>query len=125
MRDIEYFLIYTLGALLYCGIEMLWRGRTHWSMALCGGACFELMYIVSASSMALPIQLLLCAIGISVLEFFTGWVVNLRLGLKVWDYSDMPLNLRGQICPAFSLIWLALSVPGLALCQKLRMFFYQ
>ena len=57
---------------------------------------------------------------ITAVEFETGLLVNLTLGWGVWDYSDMPLNLMGQICPAFTLAWLALSVPGTELCTLLR-----
>ena len=27
------------------------------------------------------------------------------LGLGVWDYSNQPGNVLGQICPAFGLLW--------------------
>ena len=27
------------------------------------------------------------------------------LGLDVWDYSNQPGNVLGQICPAFGLLW--------------------
>ena len=54
------------------------------------------------------------------MEFYTGCLVNLRLGWQVWDYSAMPFNLLGQVCPGFLLLWLALSLPGLWLCMGLR-----
>lgn len=31
--------------------------------------------------------------------------MNLKLKLAVWDYSKMPLNILGQVCPAFSMLW--------------------
>ncbi|MBQ8885502.1 MAG: putative ABC transporter permease [Clostridia bacterium] len=31
-----------------------------------------------------------------------------RLGKPLWDYSDMPLNFKGYICPVYSLAWGAL-----------------
>ena len=40
----EMIAVYVTGGLLYGLIELLWRGWTHWSMLLCGGACFALMY---------------------------------------------------------------------------------
>lgn len=39
------------------------------------------------------------------LEFVSGCVLNLWLGLGVWDYSNQPGNVLGQICPAFGLLW--------------------
>lgn len=31
--------------------------------------------------------------------------VNEPVGLGVWDYSNQPGNVLGQICPAFGLLW--------------------
>ncbi len=116
----EYFIVYLLGAALYGLAELLWRGWTHWTMLLCGGLCFTLIYIISGSGLGRVRKWILCAAVITAVEFETGLLVNLTLGWGVWDYSDMPLNLMGQICPAFTLAWLALSVPGTALCTLLR-----
>lgn len=116
----EFILVYTFGGLLYGLVEILWRGWTHWTMILCGGLCFTLMYLISAAELPLIKKWILSAAAITTVEFFTGCLVNLRLGWQVWDYSDMPYNLLGQICPQFLLMWLFLSVPGVALCTLLR-----
>ena len=31
---------------------------------------------------------------------------------QVWDYRGQPLNLFGQICPVFSLIWIPVGIAG-------------
>lgn len=54
---------------------------------------------------------IMCAFIVTTLEFITGCIVNIRLGWDVWDYSSIPMNLMGQICPTFSLMWMALSIP--------------
>lgn len=118
----EYFIIYLLGAVLYGLAELLWRGWTHWTMLLCGGLCFLLMYMIADSSLKRTQKWVLCAAVITAVEFETGLLINLILGWDVWDYSDMPMNLLGQICPAFTLAWLGLSIPGTALCDLLRGF---
>lgn len=119
----EFILIYALGGLLYGLMEILWRGWTHWTMLLCGGFCFTVMYLLSMASLPALAKILLSAGTITVVEFLAGCLVNLRLGWGVWDYSGLPYNILGQVCPQFLLLWLALSVPGLALCQMLRRFF--
>ncbi|MBQ3003172.1 MAG: hypothetical protein IJD82_05525, partial [Clostridia bacterium] len=48
-------------------------------------------------------------------EFVTGLIVNHWLHLSVWDYSDVPLNLLGQICLPFSLVWFVITLPILKL----------
>ncbi len=120
---LEILLVFTVGAGLYGLIEILWRGYTHWSMLLCGGACFTLMYWVNLAALPLWAKCIICAVCISALEFCTGYLVNIILKWDVWDYSDRALNLLGQICPLYSLFWLLLSVPGLYLSRWLKSIF--
>ena len=116
----ETLLIYILGAGLYGLIEIIWRGWTHWTMLLCGGACFTCMYVISAAAIPLWAKCLISAAVITAVEFCTGFLVNIIFGWHVWDYSDRPLNIMGQVCPLFSFFWLLLSIPGLALCSGIR-----
>ena len=52
----------------------------------------------------------------SALEWVTGFVLERVFHQKWWDYSDMPGNLNGYICPLFSLLW------GLACLLVMRVF---
>ena len=51
------------------------------------------------------LQALCCAALVTVTELAAGLLLNVALGLGVWDYSGLPLNLWGQICPQFSALW--------------------
>ena len=115
--------VFIFGSILYGLTEILWRGWTHWTMLLCGGLCFTLMYLVSGSELSLFKKWVLSTCLITTVEFLTGCVVNLGLHWQVWDYSSMRLNLLGQICPQFILMWFLLSIPGMGLCQLLRRLF--
>lgn len=115
--------VFALGSILYGLTEIMWRGWTHWTMLLCGGLCFTLMYLVSGSELSLPKKWLLSTCIITTVEFVAGCIVNLRLHWQIWDYSSMPFNLLGQICPQFILMWFALSIPGTALCTLLHRLF--
>ena len=53
-------------------------------------------------------------------EFLSGCVLNLWLRWAVWDYSRLPGNLLGQICPQFWALWCALSVPAIVLLDWMR-----
>ena len=53
-------------------------------------------------------------------EFAAGCVLNLWLGLGVWDYTDMPFNLMGQICLPFSAVWIVVSAAAILLDDWLR-----
>ena len=121
MAVLEFGFVYVLGALGYGALELLWRGRTHWTMLLLGGLCFAFMHlIVTRGRGRLWIKWLLCALSVTALEFFSGCLLNLALGWAVWDYSDAPGNLLGQVCPAYALAWLGLSVPCSGLSLALR-----
>jgi len=119
----EFILVYAIGGLLYALIELMWRGWTHWTMLLCGGMCFLFMYIINMSPLSFIKKCVLSTAVITTVEFLAGCLVNLILKWHVWDYSAMPYNLLGQICPQFLLLWLALSVPGLFICKALSRLF--
>ena len=44
------------------------------------------------------------------LEFVAGLILNIWLDLGVWDYSHLPGNVMGQICPQFTLAWAVLVI---------------
>ncbi len=111
--------VFISGGLLYGLAELIWRGWTHWSMLLCGGLCFTLMYAISLSALPFPAKCLASACMITTVELAAGCLVNIILKWDIWDYSALSGNLWGQICPQFFLLWLLLSVPGLGLCRLL------
>ena len=114
--------LFCIGAVCYGLIEIVWRGWTHWSMFFTGGACFVALYRVFAK-IAHFSMLMRCFIGgavITAFEFCSGCIFNKWLKLKVWDYSDRPFNLKGQICPLYSFMWMLLCIPVNAVCKRLR-----
>lgn len=48
---------------------------------------------------------LLSALVCCVLEYFTGYFLELRWGLKWWDYSGHFLNLDGRVCLAGAILF--------------------
>ena len=66
------------------------------------------------------LQALSCAALVTVVELVAGVVLNLWLGLGVWDYSGLPGNLWGQICPQFALIWWVLCLLFIPVFDWLR-----
>lgn len=100
-------LLFWVGALGYCALELAWRGYTHWSMGLTGGACLVGLYALHRrlASRPLALQALAGAALVTAAEFAVGCVVNLLLGWNVWDYSGWRVQLLGQICLVFCLLW--------------------
>ena len=51
------------------------------------------------------LQALCCSALVTAVELVSGLFLNLWLGLDVWDYTDLPGNFLGQICPQYSAVW--------------------
>ena len=112
-RIIEFVIIFCIGSLMYSLIEVLYRGYTHWTMTLTGGALFSLLYFINLSmkTRSFLVRGLVGCFVITLTELLVGVVVNLIFDLHVWDYSSIPGNILGQICPTFSFGWFLLSLP--------------
>lgn len=114
--------IFSVGAVGYGLIEVLWRGRTHWSMLLAGGLSFWGLSKISAKlkkSNLFKKALAGCFL-ITAIEYAFGVIFNVILKRKVWDYSRMPLNIGGQICALYTFFWFILSFLFIPLADKLR-----
>ena len=111
------------GGFIYYCVELLWRGHSHPSMFIVGGICFLLLGVINNYlpwTMGLVKQALVGAATITAVEFISGLILNVRLGFNIWDYSDAPLNILGQICLPYSFAWIFLSVIGIFLDDYLR-----
>ena len=97
---------------IYCMIEILFRGWSHWSMFILTGflgvfcvdsinntLSFDCDYIVQ-----ILISTILCTIG----EGISGIILNVWLQLNVWDYSKMAFGtfFFGQCNVIFCVAWL-------------------
>lgn len=106
----------------YCGIEILYRGHTHISMLFVGGLCAVLIGMINeiTPKMNIILQMFIGAVIVTIIEFFSGYIINIILGLNVWDYSNLMFNYKGQISLIFTVIWFFLSAPVIYLDDKLR-----
>lgn len=121
-------LLFFAGGSIYITIEIIWRAimnstPTHWAMFLVGGFLFLVLGGINEWipwEVPLLRQCLIGTIVILVTEFISGCVLNLWLGLGIWDYSDKALNIMGQICPQFALAWFLLAGVAIILDDYLR-----
>lgn len=120
---LKIFILFLIGGFIYVAIELGFRGHSHWTMFLLGGLCFILIgglnnYI--PWEMSIIKQGIIGALIITSLEFIFGLVLNLYLNLGIWDYSNMPFNILGQICLPFSMAWFFLSLVAIFVDDWLR-----
>lgn len=109
MYVLEYLFLLILGGAIYYGIECLWRGYSHITMFFVGGMAFILIGLINEIvdwNMLFWWQMTIGDVCVLILEFTFGVIFNIILGLNVWDYSDLPFNILGQICLLFALLWL-------------------
>lgn len=119
----KYEFLFFVGATIYVVIEKLYRGYSHWTMFLLGGICFIALGLINEVipwDMPLLLQMFIGGVIITVLELITGCVVNLWLGWNVWNYSELPFNLWGQISLFSSIVWVGLSLVGIVLDDYIR-----
>lgn len=111
-----------IGGITYMGIETLWRGHSHWTMGVLGGVCFVAIGLLDEVQQHPPLLLQMAqgACIVTFLEFFSGLVLNVWIGLDVWDYSNMPGNVMGQICPQFTFAWFFLSAAAVKIENMLH-----
>ena len=64
-----------------------------------------MLYVVLGKYNLEPIVIiLLMGLSMTLIELIAG-LIFLRSGIRLWDYRDMWCNIKGVICPTFSVIW--------------------
>lgn len=123
MKVLRPLVLFGIGGLLYILFELFWREYSHWTMFIVGGICFLLLGLINevfTFEMPLVLQMAIGAGIITCVEFASGCIINLWLGWNVWDYSNLPLNVLGQICLPFTCLWFLVSAIGIVLDDYLR-----
>lgn len=119
---LKYSVLFSYGGMLYVCIELLFRGYSDVSMMFCGGISFV---GIGAINQFLPWKtplLLQCFIGgfliVTPLEYIFGLLFNQQY--QIWDYRNQLLNVNGQICLLFSVLWCFISIAAIILDDYLR-----
>lgn len=115
--------LFFCGAIIYMSIEIAYRGFTHWTMGIVGGICFIIIGgLNNYIDWGMPVikQALIGGFTITAFEFIAGLILNVWLGLDIWDYSDCFCNILGQVCLPFSLLWCLLSIVAIYVDDGIR-----
>lgn len=122
-------LLWTWTGTVYFFLEVIWktvRGRPEtisWTMLLLAIIlAIPLERCGAELSWKTPLWLqgLCCGTAITAVELLAGLVLNVWLGMGVWDYSWLPFNFMGQICLSFYALWVVGSVPAIVVLDWLR-----
>lgn len=116
---------------LYCSIELLFRNRTHWSMFILSGFCgicfIDTPNNIYSFDLDYTIQVLISTILCTLSEVICGLIVNIWLGLNVWDYSKLwGTFFFGQCNIFFVIVWLVLiALIGIPLCDAINYYWFK
>ena len=114
--------IFFIFGVSYVFLEVFYRGHSDISMFFVGGLCGLLIGLINEITPKMPIllQMLLGSVIVTFIEFVTGYILNIKLGLHIWDYSNLRFNILGQVSLLFSILWFLLSYIVIWLDDEIR-----
>ena len=114
--------------MIYLTIEGIWRGWTNIVMLPIGGFCGIAIGAVNQSpkfyKCRIVWQCLIGALLVLLVEFISGCVLNLWLGLDIWDYTGKFGNIMGQVCVQYGILWFFLIPFAIWIEDYLRWLFW-
>lgn len=125
--------IWFIFGMCYFTLEGIYRipkgGFANIIMLFIGGLCGVLIGSINQFSkfnnMAVWKQAAIGTVLTLIVEYVSGYVLNIKLGLNIWNYSDMYFNIKGQICLEFALIWFLLMPIAIWLEDYIRFKFWE
>jgi hypothetical protein len=96
----------------FSGLTIGLTGSTSLWMTLVGGFLGVMLEKFSKGQAVLDrksiytLRVLAGALAINIVEFVSGSILNLWLGMDLWDYSHEPLNILGQVSAYHAALWL-------------------
>lgn len=123
----KYLFLFWFGGSTYCTIEVLYRGYSHWTMLVLAGFLFVIIGLLNELwtwNTSFFSQVFSATLIATLSEFFAGCIINILLGWNVWNYSEFPGNILGQVCPQFTLLWVFISSIAIILDDVIRWKFF-
>jgi len=103
------------------GVYLAFIGKTSIWMGLLGGMLGVFIGLLNEKTkLSVFKQALIASAFITTSEFIAGATLNITLGFNIWDYSMIPLNIKGQVCLLFMFIWFLLAPFGIWLDDLIR-----
>lgn len=123
LRNIILMLIF---GCIYTNIELVMRNYTDIRMLFVGGLCGLCIGLINEFKPKMPLYLqsIISTIIVLIIEFVSGYYFNIIQGLNIWDYSDKPFNIMGQICLPYAFLWFLLSIVCIYVDDFLRHQFF-
>lgn len=121
-------ILWLIIGVLYYALEGIWHipsgGWANICMLPIGGLCGVCIGSINQlkpfQKMRIIDECIVSTFIVLCIEFISGIILNIWLGLHIWDYSNYPFNLCGQICLRYGLLWFFISPFAIWLDDWLR-----
>jgi uncharacterized membrane protein YsdA (DUF1294 family) len=121
-------IIWFITGSFYFVLEGLWRipegGYANIAMLPVGGICGVLIGGLNQHhryyKMKILWQALFGTLIILTIEFISGYILNIKMGMHIWDYSNLPFNIMGQISLRYGILWFFLIPFGIWFEDSIR-----
>ena len=116
-------MLFVLVGVIYCVIEILYRGYSHWSMFLLAGFlgvfCIDMPNNIYSFGLDYRWQVLISTILCTIGEGLCGLYVNVYKGWEIWNYSSLPFSFcHDQVNLFFIFAWaLLIGLIGIPFCD--------
>lgn len=121
----EYLVLFLTGGIFYVCLELLWRGRSDITSFFMGGIALLVVGQLNEGydyNMPIWYQMIISGTFITSMEYIVGKIFN--SDYHIWDYRGMWLNIDGQVCLVYFLLWCLLSLMGIMLDDLIRWKFF-
>jgi uncharacterized membrane protein len=106
------FVLWLVLGMCYAQLELFFRGETYLPMTFIGGLAGVLVGLLGRKPSSSKLKMWqLCLLGTLIvldIEYISGCICNIRLGMMLWDYSGYRYNINGQVCAKLAAIWFLL-----------------
>lgn len=124
---LKYLFLFWFGGSFYVTLEVFWRSRSHVSMFLLAGILFVAIGLLNEIwgwETPLSEQIFIGWILALAGELITGYIVNIKMGLHIWDYSNLRFQFLGQLSLAYALLWIPVILLAILLDDIIRWRFF-
>lgn len=103
---------------------------SHFSMfilaGLCGVFCIDMINNIYTYELDFSLQVLISTFLCTIAEGICGCIINIKMGLGIWDYSNMPGKFFfDQCCIPFTIIWFILVIIFIPFCDAYNYYIFK
>jgi len=98
---------YNVKYLSLMGVTSIWMGLIGGLSGLTIGLMNEINF--KGKNLPIWVQSVVGMTLVFIIEFISGYILNVKLGMNIWDYKNYPLNIMGQVTACYIPIWFLLN----------------